>query len=216
MLLSPDPAPPSAAVPLRERLRRETAAAHARLESHLDLLQSPPRPAHLRRVLAGFLGFHRVWEPSLAARLEAPDFTTPRERATLLIADLQALGLSDTEIAALPDCAAAAGLCEGRGRSLGSLYVMQGSTLGGRVISRHLGGACALPPEGLQYFDPHGPKTGSMWAESLHWIGELGQAESDAAVAGALDTFDLLLHWLPAAALPDPAPSGSTRAGTPT
>jgi heme oxygenase len=74
---------------------------------------------------------------------------------------------------------------------------MEGSVLGGRIISKALEAAAWTPPGGLRYFDPHGPKSGIL---RRRFQAALGAAASDAGdpfvELGALQTFELLHRWL--------------------
>ena len=180
-------------------LRETTAASHARLEQSLDLLGSSAQAARFRALLERFHGFHRVWEPALADALGRDDFLVARQRTSLLHADLLALGMRATDIEALPACVEAAGLCGSAPAALGSLYVLEGSTLGGRHIARHLAGAPWLPPGGLRYFDPHGARTGQRWQETLARLEEAPAAWQHDMADAAVATFDLLHRWLPPA-----------------
>lgn len=204
---------------LAERLRRETRQAHERLEGTLDLLDPALTLDAYRDLVARFHGFWRVWEPAVAAALAEPDLFDPCRRAHLLVRDLEALGLDAREIAALPACPQLPPLGDAV-EALGSLYVMEGSTLGGRVIlkalERHLGLSAA---RGAAYFAGCGDEPAAQWrrfrtrldARAAQW-----QDPDDAArcVAAADKTFDILTSWLPAppAPPPDTLPRSEARA----
>jgi heme oxygenase len=184
--------------PILEGLRAATAAAHARLEAGLDLLGEPLSRDRFVAVLSRFLGFHRAWEPAVARAL-GPEALAERGRTALIEADLERLGMAPTAIAALPVCAAAAAV-GGPAGALGSLYVVEGSTLGGQVIARALKDAPWLPPGGLSYFDPYGARTGAMWRAFRSFLDDHAAAhDRDALYSGARDTFALLQDWLTAA-----------------
>lgn len=175
------------------RLREGTAGSHARLEEALALLSLPPARDRFAVLLERFHGFHAVWEPAIAPWFE-PAFLAPRRRTGLLEADLAALG-RPVATAPPPSCAVAAELGQSAERALGSLYVMEGSTLGGQVIARHL--ATAGWPGDLRYFDPYGRGTGGMWAAFKAMIAQRSSAVADPQImAGAIATFDLLQDWL--------------------
>ena len=178
-------------------LRHATAEAHLRLENRLDLLAKPASEARFRWVLGRFWGFHAVWEPALQARVELAEIVAGRVRLALLGADLVQLGLPPEQCLALPQCAGADRLCNTRDAALGSLYVMEGSTLGGKVIARHLAAATWVPAEGLRYFNPHGEATGRMWRK-LQADLETAAAEGGlgSMTTGAVAAFDLLTEWL--------------------
>lgn len=189
---------------LHGRLREATGACHAVLEHALGLLRPSCGAAHFRALLGRFHGFHRAWEPALANALGDDDFLRRRQREPLLRADLRALGLPAADIDALPACAAAAALCRTPAAALGSLYVLEGSTLGGQQISRHLAQASWAPPGGLRYFDPHRAATGQRWRETLTRLEATPGAWHPALIDGAVATFGLLHGWLPHAGRPAP------------
>ncbi len=171
--------------PILERLREQTRDCHDRLERRLDLLDealSAPRYAAL------LVRFHALWqglEPRFASLLDQA-FWTPRRRLPWLDADLAALGLAPPAPIAAPALADEAA-------ALGALYVVEGSTLGGRIILRHLD-RLGLQP--VAYFSGYGEATGTMWKG---FVARLEAAPPDAApaiVAGAGLTFDHLQRGL--------------------
>ena len=183
---------------LHARLRTETAPAHERLERSLDLLRRPLERERFTALLIRLHGFHQAWERALALRLPAASVPGPRLR--LIAQDLGALGLGDDTIGAIPHCAQAASLGDHPDTALGSVYVLEGSTLGGRMIAHHLSEAAWLPPAGLRYFDPYGDATAARWRQTLAQLADAG-GDADRIVAGAVRTFEILQHWL----VPPPA-----------
>jgi len=182
---------------LRWRLREGTAQAHGELEGALDLLGRVADGQGFARVLERFLGFHVVWERAIRQHAPLRAFQAPRSRLPHLRRDLAALGLTNAEQAALPLCAAAASLADGAPAAVGSLYVLEGATLGGQAISRALASAAWAPPGGLAYFNPYRARTGEMWRTFGTWAeGQVGADHSCAAVAGANRTFAVLQGWL--------------------
>jgi heme oxygenase len=176
------------------RLREETADAHARLERDLDLLAEPLARGRFIAVLQGFHAFHQSWEPAMAAGLRDPAFFDPRRRLALLEADLAALGCGVVHLGA---CPAAAQLAATLAAAMGSLYVMEGSTLGGQLIARRLAGEAWLPEGGLRYFTPYGAATGAMWQAFRERIRAVATPANQAEiVAGARATFELLRDLL--------------------
>lgn len=186
-----------AAPGLLQRLRAETAEAHASLEAALDILAEPLRQDRFARLLERFWGFHAAWEPALARALGDDAFLAPRGKLALLQRDLVALGRTADQIERLPLCLEAARLTADHGSALGSLYVMEGSTLGGQVISRALQAAPWLPAGGLGYFDPYGPLTGQMWRGFRDYASaHASPAADDIIVDGARAAFERLQAWL--------------------
>ncbi|MCR5876329.1 biliverdin-producing heme oxygenase [Phenylobacterium sp. J426] len=180
------------------RLRRETADAHHRLETRLDLLCRPVDRQRFVHVLHRFLGFHTVWECAVRRHAGLRAFTDARTRLPHLRRDLVALGCDPAELDQLPLCLAAGELAACEASALGSIYVMEGSTLGGQLIGRALTEVDWLPDGGLAYFNPYGRETGAMW-RAFHAFADarLPAQAHGAAVAGARRTFEVLEAWVP-------------------
>ncbi|MFH5925586.1 biliverdin-producing heme oxygenase [Roseomonas xinghualingensis] len=178
---------------IRERLRAETRPEHERLENGLRLTDPGLTLERYRVLLARFHGFWSGWEPRMAAVVGDEDFLAPRRRLHLLREDLRALGAATD---GLPVCEGPA--IRDRGEAFGSLYVMEGSTLGGRVIVKRLG-ALGLSPEtgGCRYFAGYGAATGAMWNRFVERLeAEAHEESAPAIIQGARATFATLGDWL--------------------
>jgi heme oxygenase len=79
---------------------------------------------------------------------------------------------------------------------LGSVYVMEGSTLGGQVIGKALRSATWVPEGGLRYFNPYGPRTGAMWRNFCVALDAVSASAAQEVICGARDSFALLRDWL--------------------
>ncbi|WP_049871283.1 biliverdin-producing heme oxygenase [Ramlibacter tataouinensis] len=186
-------------------MREATRAGHDALESLLRL-DGAFGLDHYAGVLWGFAAFLPPWEQQLRAALPAPlrAWFDARRRAPLVQQDLRALGLEAAGAAKvaplvpLPTAAAA----------FGSLYVMEGSALGGQLISRGLAERHGIvPTNGGAYFFGAGPGTGALWRE-FRGLLERNVTTPEAceqACTAAVQTFDALaatfrLH------LPSPLP----------
>jgi heme oxygenase (biliverdin-IX-beta and delta-forming) len=184
-------------------LRSGTAAEHADLERSLALLDPALDRTQLTRVLERMHGFWQSAEAGLdawAARFPADARSVSwqhRRRAGLFAADLATLGAPGADGG--PDLAPPAGTDEAMGR----LYVLEGSTLGGAFIDRHLATVPELAGLRLRAFSPYGPETGAMWHGFRRAARGRVAAGGDAGtmVAAARQTFGALAVWCrPAAA----------------
>jgi heme oxygenase len=76
--------------------------------------------------------------------------------------------------------------------AVGCLYVLEGATLGGQLISRHLATLGIGPATGGLFFNGYGAKTGEMWksfqASATHYC--VTDDQIDEAVTGAKSTFE--------------------------
>ena len=188
---------------LLSRLKAETAQCHSRLENALDLMRAEwPRDEYIS-LLEAFYGYITPWEEAASAAM--PDhfkaFFDERRKSSMLAADIVVMTRDRGRIRTLP-LAGEDDLPDmhGLGRVFGSMYVMEGSTLGGRFIAPHVATLFGLQKgEGNAYFEAYGPRTGSMWnafretaASAVPATGD----EYDAAVSAAVQTFDGLHAWL--------------------
>ena len=173
---------------IRDLLREGTRAEHDRLEDGLRLTDPALSPDRYREVLSRFHGFWAGWEPRVAAELADDAFLAPRRRLALLRDDLRALGVAAERLPVCPPPP-----LRGRGEAMGSLYVMEGSTLGGRVILKGLE-RIGVPQDARSYFTGNGEATGTMWRAFLERL----EAERDAAAVlrGAKATFQRLGDWM--------------------
>lgn len=176
---------------LAGRLRDETRAAHDAIEAAVDFESRIADPAAYRRWLERLYGFHRGWEPRVDAALGDPDFFAARRKLHLLADDLVRLGAGDPdalpvyEQPAFPDAAAA----------LGSMYVVEGSTLGGQVIAKSVRQQLGIEPA---YHSSYGRAAARMWREFQERLEEVPAERHDAVVAEGARTFDRMRAWLTA------------------
>ncbi|ANZ40298.1 hypothetical protein BBK82_33985 [Lentzea guizhouensis] len=178
---------------LLAHLRIETRAAHRALEDELGFLHRLDSPARYAGVLAAFLGFHEPLEKALDASIAAHDL--PWELAPgagLLAGDLRGLGWSSARIASLrradpPDVAELPAL-------VGSLYVVEGARLGGRLITRWVGEA--LGPVPVSFFASDGDVRRRLRRFGAVAEHVLTADQAEAASAAANLHFRIFGEWL--------------------
>lgn len=179
-------------------LREETEQQHNAVEGTLPLTDPKLDRDRYGHILQCFYSVVHPWE-SWALRHAPPGLTgmvNERQRSPLLLRDLQHFGLSP---APEPEGGARlATVLAGREKSpaeyeaafLGVMYVMEGSTLGGQYIARHVEEVLRLTPgEGDAYFRGYGEQTGSMWNAFRELLGAVPDEHSPAVIAAARATF---------------------------
>ena len=180
---------------LLDRLRTETQEEHQRLEDCLDLLRPGLTVAAYAEILGRFYGFYRPWESQIAfaASRLLPDFAQ-RQKVPALIADLNCLGV---DFAALPFCSRLPA-CDNAFAVLGGLYVTEGATLGGQIISRHLRRTFPFPADrGDCFFRSYGNKVGEMWSSFRTVLSAHASPSSDdGIIQAARNTFQAFYEWL--------------------
>ena len=170
-----------------QRLRDATREDHQRLEDRVAILNRVRTPEGRRRLVEDFSGFHRDVEAAIApwvADLEALDFEA-RRRSTYLARDLVTVGGRAPGAQVIR--------VGGVGEALGMLYVLEGSTLGGRVLRKQVDDMT-----GLSFLDPYGEAVGERWRSFLAVIAGHARppADTEALVAGAVAGFRHAEHRL--------------------
>ncbi len=183
-----------------QRLREQTHESHQRLEGRLDLLQRALSIDHYRNLLARFYGFYVPAEARLTELCQSiPEVQFPlRRKGHLLVQDLEALGLSGLQREALPLCENLPALMQAA-QALGCLYVLEGSTLGGQIISRHLQSVHGLEAENCSaFFRSYGSQVGVMWRAFGVALNSYtaGPEEETLMIGAACETFTTLESWL--------------------
>ena len=191
------------------RLRLETRGEHESVEQILDLMSATLTHQSYRQRLEQFYGFYAPLEEALRAHAnqlaEAPDATTFSEATrSALVArvnkthhlqqDLHHFGVM-TEY--LPLCRDLP-LLNTQAEVLGCMYVMEGATLGGRIITQHVRAALGITPAtGGSFFEGYGEDTGRMWQGMRQLLveGSTDLPTENTIVANAITTFACLRGW---------------------
>jgi heme oxygenase len=192
-----------------DELRQRTRAAHDLIE------REPPFAAVLSHhftlvdyggLLLTLRGFYEQMERDLFQNLPEPlaHGVAHRRKTGLIARDIAALRLSG---AADPQGARAV---DASGwsveRKMGGLYVLEGATLGGRVIRRHL--LRRFGPEierALAFYGCYGASTGAEWAAFRDLMARSYDSRPEQiedVVDGALDVFASLRAWVGAEQAP--------------
>lgn len=80
---------------------------------------------------------------------------------------------------------------------LGYLYVIEGSTLGGQIITKALGRLHGLMPEkGISFFSGYGKETKSKWIEFCSMLNQVTLDQESLVIHSACETFTTLHHWI--------------------
>lgn len=183
-----------------ESIRSETQKWHERAESLIPILSDGFSHDAYCRLLERFFGFYFGFE-SAVVRVEAVREILPdwRERLHVprLEEDLRWLGYSDTRLRALPLCRDLPKV-DSSAAAMGGLYVSEGSTLGGQIISRHLAKSLRVfSGAGATFFCGHGEKTGTMWRKYTSALCAVATPENKREIVEAsVDTFRCVCQWL--------------------
>ena len=189
---------------LLHRLKAETRPHHERAERTVRLLEPTLTVEHYRHHLEALYGFYAPLEALLAQRLSGliPELRADeRWKLPLLIQDLRSLGHDGASLARLPQASQLPPL-QGLPEVLGCFYVLEGATLGGQLILRHLRRHFEGVPAGdFAFFRAYGEEVGPMWrafGEAVTRASTAAASEDfdSRAVQSAKDTFDAFGRWL--------------------
>ncbi len=187
------PCPRVTPLTLRQSLRAATAEVHARLHRHAGFASIQNGTIDLvayRQLLIRLYGFHVSFEAVMGIS---------SERSAWLQDDLAAVSIGGQPTPAkIPRCTALAGFDTPAGR-LGALYVVEGSTLGGRHLARqldHLLGSTGSA--GRRFFLGRGIDTTTAWNAFLARMTSSTRtpAARRQTVAAAVRTFSIFQDWM--------------------
>ncbi len=191
------------------RLRLDTRGEHEAVEQVLDLMATSLTREGYRQRLEQFHGFYAPLESALRESGEqkadqSDEFIlTPDIRLALaarlnktahLLQDLHYFGaITET----MPLCRVLPPLGT-QAEVLGCLYVMEGATLGGRMITQHIRAALGITPTtGGSFFEGYGDDTGKMWHGMRQMLvsGSPDIETENHIVNNAISTFVSLRDW---------------------
>ncbi len=185
--------------PVTVRLRTETGDLHASIESALAYLDGTLERARYLSLLERWYGFLVVLEPRLDtwhARAGLLDWP-PRRKLPLLETDLRVLGARRQTRRELPRCPDVPPV-DSSSQAFGALYVVEGATLGGRLLTERLQQA-QVPVDALHFLSSYGSDRGRRWHRwrqaTTAWVAD-DSGRADTVVATARETFQVLARWL--------------------
>ncbi len=182
-------------------LKTQTATAHAALEAQLDITRHFQTLDGYRSLLERFFTLYEPLEACLGLAVDWQeqgwDFESRRKTAWLR-QDLAALGLTPADIQGLLRCSPLPAI-QDLGAAIGCLYVLEGSTLGGQVITKLLQEKLPVTPEtGGQFFAGYQDQNVPRWREFGTWVEGCYAADpalETTAVVAACETFDCFARW---------------------
>ncbi|MET0411678.1 MAG: biliverdin-producing heme oxygenase [Polyangiaceae bacterium] len=180
-----------------DRLKLETAAEHAAIEGATGVMDPGLTLEAYRAYLERTLGFYQAVEGQLrqlgvweALSLPAAE----REKLPLLAEDVVLLG--NIEPASIRACNSPP-VFASTAEAVGGAYVLEGSTLGGRVISRHVQSRFGADVP-RSFLECYGSETGEKWQSFRAALSRFAGSRDleDRVIVGARETFAAFTRWL--------------------
>jgi len=190
---------PKVAISIMAELKSATRAQHEAAERIVGFEDAIRDRLSYRRLLEKFYGFYAPIEKRLAnvrdLQNAVPDVQS-RMKTRLLIADVKDLGGNVCDLPLCSTLPALANVAE----SIGCLYVLEGATLGGQILSRQAKGALGIGADnGARFFSSYGQQVGAMWkrfSKEADAYCDLHPEARAALLKTAADTFSTLSQWM--------------------
>lgn len=178
-------------------IREATEALHQELERILiPRIKQTNTPAAYISLLQLFYGYYYPLEQHIAAHLDTsfPGGFEQRRKASLLLQDMAVINGSPVEPP--PLCTDIPEITDA-GQALGALYVLEGSTLGGQVISQIITRNIPGVSKALTFFEGYGNNTQTMWDSFVHYLDGYNGTDAQKArlIQVAADTFLKFKLW---------------------
>ena len=180
-----------------QQLKEGTAAIHRQIEERVPVFRPGFDLEDYRELLERFYGFWTPLETQLSKvrELEHPELELAgRLKSGLLRNDLRILGRDPDTVPRCEDLPSVNTFLSG----IGCLYVLEGSTLGARLISKRIGSELQLRDgSGGSFFNAYGESVGRRWTEFRNFV--TPRVDPDGAeetVATARQTFQCFYEWL--------------------
>jgi heme oxygenase len=173
---------------LTDELKAVTETAHVASEKTMVLALKRIRTEEdYIQMLNRLYGFYAPLETLIKKHLTENNFPgiSKRSRADNIVADIQALGKQIQS----PEFGGELPTIDSYGRALGALYVLEGSTLGGRIIAAMINRQLDTT-KGLSFFTSYGAETENMWQSFKDFLNQPRPSrQREEIIAAAKDTF---------------------------
>lgn len=184
-------------------LKERTRQLHQETETAVDLFHRLQSTESYADLLARFYGLYAPLEDRLSTISGWESIgvnLSERAKAALIPKDLQVLGWTESRIDQISKCRSLPTITT-LGEALGSMYVLEGSTLGAQhicaAVERHLG---FTAERGCSFFNGYGSKrTSGMWSAfgaSMIAYQNSQPATATVIVSAACDTFARVKEWV--------------------
>jgi heme oxygenase (biliverdin-IX-beta and delta-forming) len=193
--------PVGTTIMILQHLKQATSQRHTALECQLPLLDPLLTRDDYRRFVCRFLGYYAPLETRLLAlpwwRQIGFDYGE-RYKTPHLVQDMLALGVTDDTLATFARCQDLPCI-DTLPQALGCLYVIEGATLGGQLVTRHLQQTLGVTPRsGSAFFNGYGGQTGARWKSFGALLTTHAEQTGDhaAIIDTANHTFETFDRWL--------------------
>jgi heme oxygenase len=184
---------------LRKRLKEETKSLHDKIEQTFllkKILEKEISLSEYQLLIKKFYGFITPCEDFISS-VKCKSVIENRKKKPWLQQDLRALNISINDDTKIPRCIDLPVLSEHE-HVLGYLYVMEGATLGGQIITKMLKTQLQITQEeGGRFFYGYGDETKMMWNDFCLFLCRINDTEQqNMVIHSASNTFNQLYKWM--------------------
>ena len=183
------------------KLKQETQQYHDKIERDIDIVNKHLSLEDYTQLLKKFWGFYSPVEARIDGIQGKNTFSFDfknRKKAFLLKNDLNTLGVLDVDVQKLPLCADIPTI-ENLSQTSGCLYVLEGATLGGQIITKRVKQLFGFTEgHGCTFFNSYGQNVGTMWKSFCSKLVDYTTTEQaeEMVIQAACETFIKLNTWL--------------------
>jgi len=183
-----------------KNLREKTGESHKQLEENKyskAILDPSVKLADYQTYIAKLYGVTRACERDIFPEIASvmPDLEE-RYKSGLIVKDLANTGVSRVGLDNIPVFQFTT---SGIAAALGVMYVLEGSTLGGKFLYKHINQTLGFDGDnGASYFWGYGQKTGMLWKLFISSLVNYAVEENceEEIIASAVQTFTTIDNWL--------------------
>lgn len=179
---------------LADELKEQTRLVHADLEKKLLAhIQDVKDADRYTRLLVLMYGYYAALEQKLDQFSEnLPDYAA-RRKSQAILDDLKQLAYPTRQIPVCSDLPSIHSLPS----ALGAMYVLEGSTLGGKIISKMLLKQVPALEGSIRFFQGYNEESMTMWQKfKEHLHNTVDESQQDETHFAAKETFVKFKKWL--------------------
>jgi len=180
-----------------EKLRSATKQTHEELEQAMfPLIQGITDASEYAKLLHLFYGYYTPLGKGIDQYLDrqALNDYNERRKTDWILRDLEDIKQENKDIT----LDSQAPVIQSNAAAFGALYVMEGSTLGGKIICKTIGENLGIPDKkGLSFFYGYGPEAAPRWKYFLSALDQYsGKPEEEEIVTTANLVFRNFRSWI--------------------
>jgi heme oxygenase len=178
---------------INEQLKDSTQASHQALEKRMVAVIKNIRT---RQDYVNFLKLMYGYYSALERRVQ--EYVSEMEIGKRRKAERLLEDISYFESTSTPDLCKELPPISSHAEALGAMYVMEGSTMGGKIIARMIEGQAGINgPSGFSFFNGYGEETGKMWEEFKLFLNRPhDEIEKLNLILTANRTFRTFYNWI--------------------